>query len=102
MCQGAAVIIEHLEFRPRPDATTDALLDADRAVQTAWAPFQRGFVRRTTARSDDGRWLVETLWGDAESAAVAGAAATSDEVPAALLALADADSVRVQRWETLD
>ena len=94
------MIIEHRTFRLVDGAEEAALLEADRRVQTEVAPFQRGFIRRTTARHPDGRWLVETLWFDE---ACASAAADEDSPAAdALAALVAPGSDRTERWTTLE
>jgi hypothetical protein len=94
------MIIEHRTFRLAADADEAAFLAADRRVQAEVAPFQHGFIRRTTARGPDGRWLVETLWfRDVDATAAA------DEQSAAVDALhecVDPASVDVVRWSTLD
>jgi hypothetical protein len=40
----------------------------DARFQEEFAYQQKGMLRRTTARNDDGVWLVMTLWDSAESA----------------------------------
>ena len=94
------MIIEHRTFRLSSGADEAAFLAADRRVQTEVAPFQEGFIRRTTARGADGRWLVETLWYDLACAD----AARADASPAseALDSLVDAGNERVERWTSLD
>ncbi len=94
------MIIEHRTFRLAAGADEADLLDADRRVQTEVAPFQLGFIRRTTARHGDGRWLVETLWFD-EACATAAAAERSTAADA-LAALIDAGTDVTERWTTLD
>lgn len=94
------MIIEHRTFRLAAGADEGQLLEADRRVQTEVAPFQHGFIRRTTARGADGRWLVETLWfGDVDAVAAA-----EDGGPAveAFRVCVDPASVEVVRWTTLD
>lgn len=94
------MIIEHRVFRLAPGVTDDEFLAADRRVQTEVAVFAPGFVRRTTAKSDDGRWLVETLWdseADADAALRAG-----DEVSAAFASMIEPKSESVERFRTLD
>jgi hypothetical protein len=92
------MIIEHRTFRLAAGAGEAAFLAADERVQTEVAPFQHGFIRRTTARGTDGRWLVETLWYDdrcADGAAAGGAAVEGFD------ALVDPGSVHVERWTAL-
>lgn len=72
-------IIETMTFRLRSDADEADFLQADQRVQVAFAYQQPGLVRRTTARSGDGGWIVVDLWESAP----------------------DADAM-AERWETAD
>lgn len=62
------MLVETAVFRLAPGVDEADFLAADRRVQTERIPNQPGFLRRTTARGDDGTWLVITLWDSAESA----------------------------------
>jgi len=75
---------------------------ADAAMQTEHIYQQPGIVRRTTARGDDGRWLVVTLWASRPDAEAADAAASSDEVATRLTGLIDVATLTSARHETLD
>lgn len=90
--------IEHHTFRLADGVTEERFLDADRRVQQEFAPFQEGFIRRTTARDGD-TWLVETLWYSPDHAE---AALTADD-PAvvALRACIDPATESVRRYEDL-
>lgn len=94
------MLIELRIFRPGEGVSDAQLREADDAVCQRDQVFRTGFVRRTTARAEDGRWMVETLWGGAEflDAALASPSAETD----ALDALIDAESLVVERFETLD
>ena len=94
------MIIEHRTFRLASGTDESAFLTADRRIQTEVAPFQHGFVRRTTARGDDGRWLVETLW----SSDVDAMAAAEEDGPAveSFRVCVDPASVELVRWTTLN
>ena len=94
------MIIEHHTFRLRDGVADEAFLAADRRVQTESAPFCPGFIRRTTARSADGGWLIETLWATADDAQ-APARADHDAVRE-LSACIDAATSTVHHYETLD
>lgn len=94
------MIVEHHVFRLGPGVGEDALLAADRRVQTEFAPFQPGFIRRTTARGTDGEWLVETLWGTTDEAVAA--ARSAHPAVDALDGCIDPATVSVRRYETLD
>jgi heme-degrading monooxygenase HmoA len=64
------LLIQTTTFRLAEGADEHAFLESDRLAQ-AELSSKRGLVRRTTARSDDGSWLVITLWrsrDDAEAA----------------------------------
>ncbi len=93
------MIIEHTTFRLAAGSSEADFLAADRAAQEA-AMLQRGFVRRTTARGADGRWLVETFWYSVPDAVAAAAdvGLAADRFAASV----DPGSVEVVRWETLD
>ena len=89
----AAVLLETTVFRLAAGTDEDAFLSADEALQAELSPAA-GFVRRTTARGEDGEWLVLAMWGTA-----ADADAAPPPVP---LDLVDPTSVRRGRWSTLD
>jgi hypothetical protein len=95
-------VIELLMFRLAPGTDEAAFLAADRRVQTDFAYRQPGLVRRTTARGGDGEWVVVDLWRSAADADACDAAWGADPVSAEFMALVDGDSVRTQRYETLD
>jgi hypothetical protein len=87
------VLLETTTFRLADGVDEAGFLAADEALQAELSP-RRGFVRRTTARGEEGEWLVLTMWWSAEEA---------DHAPAAVPeALVDAPSVRRGRFETLD
>jgi len=95
-------VIEIVTFRLAADVDERAFLEADHAAQTAFVYHRPGVVRRTTARGDDGQWLVVTLWaspGDAEDCAQA---ARQDPAVAILTACMDPSSVVSTRYDTLD
>ena len=80
----------------------EEFLAADARVQAQFAYQQAGLVRRTTARSADGRWLVLTLWGSAADADRAAIAATSDSTVSTFESFIDPSSRRTERFEALD
>lgn len=95
-------MIELTTFRPAAGTSEADLLEADRLVQTRFAPHQPGFLRRTTARGADGGWLVLVLWASEGDAQAAAQRAASDAHTAAFAALADPGSVEVRRYTELD
>jgi hypothetical protein len=96
------VIVEIATFRLSATVEERAFLEADEQVQQAFFPYRDGAVRRTTARGQDGTWLVLTMWGSLENAVSADAASGSDDACRAFAAMIDTDSMRVERYETLD
>jgi hypothetical protein len=85
--------IEVTTFRLADGVDEAAFLDADRRAQTDVYYQQPGCLRRTTARRDDGEWLVAVLWASQDAASPA----TPD-----LDALVDPASVRRARYAALD
>jgi hypothetical protein len=64
-------VFEILTFRLAPGVDEATFRAVNERVQVEFAYHQRGFVRRTLGRHDDGRWLVLTMWADPESALAA-------------------------------
>lgn len=95
------MIVELLTFRPRPGTTEDELRAAETRVYEDFAMHQHGIIRRTTARSDDGEWLVVQLWYDLACADAAATAAGDHPATAALHALAEPGSLATRRYEDL-
>jgi hypothetical protein len=89
-------------FRLKDGVDTDEFLVANERMQTGFVYQQPGFVRRTTARGEDGEWLVIGLWGSREEALRAGELAKGDPISRRANAMVDAGSVTVKRFETLD
>jgi hypothetical protein len=95
-------LIEITTFRLVPDAEEQAFLDADRRFQTEVIPNHAGFLRRTTARGDDGGWLVVVLWRSTQDADASGRLASDHPATHDLNALVDGATVRTTRHTTLD
>jgi hypothetical protein len=96
------VIIELMTFRLREGVAEADFLAADGRVQTEFAYHQSGMVRRTTARGQDGDWVVVDLWRSAADADACLDGWHRDPAPRAFMALVDEGTVRVQRFQTLD
>lgn len=95
-------MIEIRVFSLASGVAEEEFLRADVAVQTEFAPFQPGFIRRTTARGErENTWLVLTLWRDAETAREASEAMVSDPVGGAFRALVDPATERVALFSEL-
>ena len=94
-------VIEITTFRLAGGTDQAAFLEADKRVQTEFIPRHPGFMRRTTARGDDGQWAVIVLWFSSENADDSRNKARDHEAAQAFQALLDPSSVEVRRYETL-
>ena len=91
-------MIKILRLELVPGADEAAFLEADKQVQAEYSYQQPGLLRRTTARGDDGRWVVIGLWRSAEAAAAADEAWGQDPVTAAYMRFVAPDSVTVEGY----
>jgi hypothetical protein len=94
------VLIELTTFNLAGGTDEAAFLEADRAVQ-AELNCREGFVRRTTARGEEGDWLVMTVWRTGEDAERAAPVPSGAGVET-LEPLVDAATVGTRRFFTLD
>jgi hypothetical protein len=95
-------VIEIMRFRLVPGGDEAAFLAADRRVQEDFAYQQPGLVRRTTARGDDGGWIVIDLWRSAADARACDARWEHDPVTQGFMALLDRSTVSTERYQELD
>ena len=89
-------------FRLRPETDEEAFLALDTRVQTELAYHESGLVRRTTARSVGGTWLVIEIWrseGDADASASDRAVSS---VHVDYLTLIDGQTLESDRFATFD
>ena len=89
--------IETSSFRLPTGADDDGFLAADARIQSDIAYQQPGLVRRTTARGDNGDWLVLTLWESPESAGIG-----ARVINAHLASLIDESSMRTALYVSLE
>ncbi len=67
MWQNSVMLIVNATFR-LADGVSDGQFKAiDAQFQEDFAYQQKGMMRRTTAKGEDGTWLVMTMWDSAES-----------------------------------
>jgi hypothetical protein len=95
------MVIELMQFRLLPEASVDEFLTADHRLQTEFAYQQPGLLRRTTARGNDGEWVVIDHWRSAELAYACSEQWEHDEIAQAFMRFVDSASVRVQRYSTV-
>ena len=84
------MLIEVRTFRLAGDE--EAFVAADKAEQHALCVRNRGLIRRTTARGEDGEWVVLTLWDNR---------AAVEEPGEKLAGLIDRASVDVRFYEDI-
>jgi hypothetical protein len=94
-------MIEIMRFRLAADCDEDQFLAADRRLQQEFAYFQPGLLRRTTARGEDGGWIVIDLWRSAADADACAVGWDQDPVAQAFMAMLDRSSVTTQRYHEL-
>ena len=95
-------MIEIMRFRLAPGADEAEFLAADRRLQQEFAYAQPGLLRRTTARGEDGGWIVIDLWRSAADADACGRRWDDDPVVAAFMVLVDRATVTDERFHELD
>jgi hypothetical protein len=95
-------VIEVTTFRLRAGVEETDFFTLDKAVQEEFIAAHPGFLRRTTARGNDGRWLVVTLWTGETEADHSATLAVDDPVVGAFMAALDPTSVESARYRTLD
>lgn len=89
------MIIEIDTFRLASGVDEAAFLDVDTRVQAELHRMPEAVIRRTTARRDDGTWLVLTFWWEEPPADLGPASAE-------LASMIDASTRRVERFTSLD
>ncbi|HEY7147613.1 MAG TPA: hypothetical protein VH637_25480 [Streptosporangiaceae bacterium] len=95
-------MIEILSFRLAAGADEAAFLAADKRVRTEFASQQPGLQRRTTARGEDGSWIVIDLWRSGADADACDARWGQDEATASFMSFIDRASMSARRYATLD
>lgn len=93
------MILEITTFRLRDDVSTEDFLAADKKVQQEVFPNTKGYLRRTTARSDAGEWLIFVLWGTEADIDGFNARVIADPIQEAFDALIERSTIRSTRYE---
>lgn len=95
-------VIETTRFALTEGTDEAEFLAADKRVQEEFAPFQPGFLRRTTARGEDGQYIVIWLWVSESDADRSMALAQATDVVGEFTHFIDPSTLRTNRWTTLD
>lgn len=82
-------------------ADEQEFLRADARFQEEFAYQLKGHLRRTTARGDDGRWMVMSLFDSAESFAAAANATVGLDAVEEMHRFIDFSTHRVETFTTL-
>jgi len=93
-------VIETVTFRLADGVDEAAFLEADEEIRTGFLYHQPGMARATTARGDDGEWIVLVLWASPADADAAARAAADN--PAAQRFSQMAVAPAKKRYHTLD
>jgi heme-degrading monooxygenase HmoA len=94
------MVIETTTFRLADGGDEAAYLEFDEKVRTGFLYHQPGIVRATTARGDDGEWIVVVIWASEEAADAALDAGTKDGTMQQFLERVD--GAERKRYSTFD
>ena len=89
-------------FRLHPETVEEAFLALDTRVQTEFAYHETGLVRRTTARSAGGTWLVIEIWHSDEDADASASDRADSPLHGEYLSLIDRQTLESDRFATFD
>jgi len=90
-----------MTFRLGAGVDEAAFLAVDKRLQTDFAYQQPGLLRRTTARSADGQWIVIDLWASPADADACARRWESDPTATEFMSFVDRATVSVVRYELL-
>lgn len=90
-----------MRFRLAAGCDEAGFLAADRRLQEEFAYQQPGLLRRTTARGEDGGWIVIDLWRSATDADECAAVWDDDPVAQAFMLFVERGSVSAERYQEL-
>jgi hypothetical protein len=91
-----------MRFKLAPGASAEDFLRADKALQEGFAYRQPGLLRRTTARDDEGHWIVVDVWRSQSDSDACSSRWDADPIAQSFMDLLDKSSIRVERYSTLD
>lgn len=91
-----------MRFRLAEGTSEAEFLAADKALQEEFAYQQPGLLRRTTARGEDGSWIVVDLWASADASRACSRRWDDDPHVRRFMAMLDPTSVEIDRYEPID
>jgi len=95
-------MIQITTFRLRAEGIEETFLVVDTRLQTELAYHEAGLVRRTTARSAGGTWLVIEIWRSEEDADAAASGRADAPLHTEYLAMIDRPTMESERFATFD
>jgi hypothetical protein len=94
-------VFEITRFRLRAGADEAEFMGADKSLQEEFAYLQPGLQRRTTAKSDDGSWIVIDLWSSPEASDACSVRWDSDPVVQRFMSFVDRSTFETERYTTI-
>jgi heme-degrading monooxygenase HmoA len=94
-------IVEITTFTMAAGVSDESILALDERIQTELVPNRPGFLRRTTARHGED-WVVVTLWASAADATAYQRAVQDHPLQAEFDRAAEAGTLHLTRYTTLD
>jgi hypothetical protein len=95
-------VIEIMRFRLKEGVDESDFQRVDARLQVEFAYQQPGLRRRTTARSDDGEWVVVDLWRSAADSDACLERWDESELVGEFMAYVDRETVATARYQELD
>ena len=92
------MVLEVTTFRLLADVDDETFLARDKVVQTEVFPNSPGYLRRTTAKAEDGEWLVVVLWGTETDIDEFNARILTNQAQLEFDELIDRGSIRTKRY----
>jgi heme-degrading monooxygenase HmoA len=96
------MLIEINTFRLADGADHAAFLEIDDQIRTGFLYHQPGLVRATTARGDDGEYVVILLWESEEQADASAAKVWDDPAFIEMHQLTDDSTFAQRKYTTFD
>lgn len=93
-----AAVIEIVRFKLAAGISPQAFLALDQAVAREHVAKQAGFVRRESASTSEGEWLVIVHWASAAAADASMASFATAPAAAAFMKGLDASTMSMQRF----
>lgn len=91
-----------MRFALEAGTSVEEFTRADKALQEEFAYQQPGLLRRTTARDDDGHWIVVDVWRTRADSDACAERWDTDPIARRFMDLLDKHSIRIEKYETLD